>query len=59
MNSLYLYIIDKKNLNKCTKFDMDTPRKRNFISYMEDEKLQSQQKALVCLDFMFFLIYLF
>ena len=33
-------------LNKCTKFDMEAPRKRNLVSYKEDEKLQSLQKDL-------------
>ena len=34
-------------LNKCTKFDMEAPRKRNLVSYKEDEKLQALQKALI------------
>ena len=36
----------KLRLNEYTKLDKEAPRKRDFISYLGDEKLQSHQKAL-------------
>ena len=37
---------EKLKVNRYTKFDMEVPRKRNFVSCMKDEKVQSHQKAL-------------